>query len=393
MIEPPDDRPRVYYPELDGLRFVAFLLVFVFHGGIPQLAPAIDSAAGLIRGRGLPSPGPTIGRTVVANGWIGVQFFFVLSGFLITTLLLREEDRYGRISLKAFWARRILRIWPLYYLTVGLTFFVLPAIEGTFGSLDRRQVLPFLLFAGNWSMGLLGPPPRDEITVLWSVCVEEQFYLFCPLLVTWVAPRFRMGVVGVLMGLGILGRWFEARALVAGKITPLLFQFSTITHLDTLLAGVMLALVWPRRPRNGRRSAIVLQVLAISAFLAILATPGLARGSLFHLSADYCGIALASAAIVASAATGRGPMAGVLRYSRLVWLGTISYGLYMLHEVALRLQKRSFEAIGWFPNQEHLGPIAAFVLTVLLASASYYVVERPFLRLKKAFTRVPSRPV
>jgi peptidoglycan/LPS O-acetylase OafA/YrhL len=137
----PEAAERIYFPELDGLRFVAFMMVFLFHGGVPQ-----------------PIMSQLIGRRAAAalreNGGFGVQLFFILSGYLIATLLLREEARYGRISLRSFWIRRILRIWPLYYLVVAIGFGLIPAIEGqitTQGYRDmlRIHLIPFLAFLGN----------------------------------------------------------------------------------------------------------------------------------------------------------------------------------------------------------------------------------------------------
>src|SRR5262249_12513092 len=133
------------------------------------------------------------------NGGYGVQLFFILSGYLITTLLLREEVRYGPIALRAFWIRRILRIWPLYYLTLLIGFVVLPGLNGHLGTpgyrdMLRIHLLPFLGFLGNWSMALIGPLP-DWLSVLWSVCVEEQFYLIVPLFIAWVAARLRRPLV------------------------------------------------------------------------------------------------------------------------------------------------------------------------------------------------------
>ena len=245
---------RVYFPALDGLRFAAFGLVYLFHRGIPQVASALDSVSRRIDKR-LPTKGVapwSLGDSVLNNGWVGVQLFFILSGFLIATLLLREESRLGRIDLRAFWMRRILRIWPLYYLTVAITFFALPWLDGTWGSASTRSLwsqhlAPFLLFGGNWSMGLIGPVPYDAISILWSVCVEEQFYLFCPLLIAFVPAKGRIPLVVALMILGVVGRAATAMALERRLVTPILFQFSTITQLDTLLAGVLLALVRERR--------------------------------------------------------------------------------------------------------------------------------------------------
>src|SRR5262245_800948 len=124
----PEQAERVYFPELDGLRFVAFMMVYLFHGGVPSavLAQAIGSrAAGVFR----------------ENGGYGVQLFFILSGYLITALLLREEARYGRIALRAFWVRRILRIWPLYYLVILIGFVVMPGLNGQIGTPGYRDML------------------------------------------------------------------------------------------------------------------------------------------------------------------------------------------------------------------------------------------------------------
>ena len=115
---PPEAAQRIYFPELDGLRFIAFMMVYLFHGGISQgiVARLVGSrAAWALR----------------ENGRFGVQLFFILSGYLIATLLLREEASYGRISLRAFWIRRILRIWPLYYLIVAHRLFLHPRAPGS----------------------------------------------------------------------------------------------------------------------------------------------------------------------------------------------------------------------------------------------------------------------
>ncbi len=177
--ETPDQGERVYFPELDGMRFIAFLLVYLFHQGVPW--PVLSRLVGV-----------TLTRRLQENGGYGVQLFFILSGYLITTLLLREEVRYGRIALRAFWIRRILRIWPLYYLIVLIGFFVLPPLEPWFQLRDylsmlKIHLLPFALFLGNWSMVLVSPIPSDSLSVLWSVCVEEQFYLIVPLFIALVA--------------------------------------------------------------------------------------------------------------------------------------------------------------------------------------------------------------
>ena len=159
-----------------------------------------DSYSSSIKASPQPELAWLLGRTTAgalrANGWVGVQLFFVLSGYLITTLLLREEAAHGRVDLRAFWARRVLRIWPLYYLTLFLTFVLLPVWTGEAGTaggrvLWARHAPAFFTFGGNWSMAFLGPVGHDSQSVLWSVCVEEQFYLVVPLIVARLGGRLR----------------------------------------------------------------------------------------------------------------------------------------------------------------------------------------------------------
>jgi len=395
---PAEPGERDYFPELDGLRFVAFALVYLFHQGVPQWNSWVRSALGLVwtADRAAFEPGRELGYRIQANGWIGVQLFFVLSGFLITTLLLREERRYGRIDLRSFWVRRILRIWPLYYLVLFLAIIVLPWAEGMLGhegtlAFLRRQGVAFLAFLGNWSMGLMGPPPNDATSVLWSVCVEEQFYILCPLLLAFVPRRARVPLLVVLM-IGAVGLRYR---LAQRQPDSLLFSYSTLTHVDSLLGGVLLAflILHPGARHRLERFAGFLTWPVLLAFAWILTRPDLARGDVMRATWDYVAIWLATAGLIAVLVVRRrGWIHATLGYSRIVWLGKISYGLYMYHEIALWLGHRGFARMGWFPNKEILQTIACFALTVGLAAASYTLFERPFLALKRAWTRVPSRP-
>ena len=313
---------RFYAPELDGLRFVAFLLVFLFHGGIPQVAPAIDAVAHAV---GFTYPTPrggvpwSLGRVVVGNGWVGVQLFFILSGYLIASLLLREQARFGRVDLRAFWMRRILRIWPLYYLVMAIAFIVLPGLDrrpwsGSIWPLWKLHFVPFALFAGNWSMGLIGPVPWDALSVLWSVCVEEQFYLFVPLLIARVRPRGRVPAIVALMLCGMIGRRLLAGLLERRSITPILFQYATITHLDTLLSGVLLAvLLRGGLPRMGRVATAVLSAFATIGVVAILCRDDLAHGGAIERTWSFAAIWSVGVAVVAISADGTGPWCALLR--------------------------------------------------------------------------------
>lgn len=153
---------RFYVPELDFLRFVAFLAVFAFH---TRNYPAYAKFPAAIN---------SLMLTMESAGSFGVDLFFALSGYLITELLLREETSTGNINIRAFYLRRILRIWPLYFFFLGLAA-ALTKIdpEQHFG---LKYLAPFTLLSGNWAVILFGVP--DSVAnPLWSISMEEQFYL------------------------------------------------------------------------------------------------------------------------------------------------------------------------------------------------------------------------
>ncbi len=381
--EIPDKEERVYFPELDGLRFVAFMMVYLFHQGIPP-----ELLTRLI--------GHKAAGAILLNGGYGVQLFFILSGYLIASLLLREEARYGRISLQAFWVRRILRIWPLYYLVLLIGFFLLPALEREVGTLAysdlmRVHLVPFALFLGNWSMALVNPVPYDWISVLWSVCIEEQFYLFVPLLIALVAPRYRRWVVGVLIVVSIAIR----AVCVSYFSTHLMVVFNTFAQLDTLLSGVMLALVlgWDRNRPKLARWLRWLQWPLYALDRLGMSQGAMGQGSHWRQTWDFVWVWLCGLGVVVVAVWGNGWLRAALSYSRVVWLGKISYGLYMYHEIVLTEYRHYFFRMDWFPNKEELLSIATLAVTIALAAGSYYGFERRFLLLKRRWTRVASRPV
>ena len=163
---------KIYYPALDGLRFFAFFIVFLHHFYFNQS-----------------SNNPVINYFLVVinkNGWIGVDLFFILSGFLITTLLLKERGKFGKYSLKNFWIRRSLRIWPLYYLALLVGFFVLPFFYTKFFNADftgpfqkfqlETQLYWYLAFLGNWSVVFNKYSTFPNTAHLWTISLEEQFY-------------------------------------------------------------------------------------------------------------------------------------------------------------------------------------------------------------------------
>ncbi len=345
---------RFYLPQLDGLRFLAFAVVF-YHHFFPY---ARAENTWLV--------------AMAQAGRLGVDLFFVLSSFLITSLLLREKDERGQIDVGAFWTRRILRIWPLYF-----TFVICAAL---FERPAWWYLAGLLTFTMNWtSLAGFYPSVTDH---LWSISIEEQFYFGWPLLVLWVPRRWLPWVC-----LGMVAVSLTARLTLVSysfDVSEQAIWVNTLARLDPLAIGALIALAWARRPWTLPPSIQWLVLLGGWAALTVIHDRGLVPMPSMHQVWTY----LASAAIlglVVAATLGSGR--GVLTSRALVYLGRISYGLYVFHEPVLAGSPLHHWELPWFARL----PVA-FGLTVAIAALSYRLLEQPFLRLKERFTYVRSSP-
>jgi peptidoglycan/LPS O-acetylase OafA/YrhL len=212
-----------------------------------------------------------------------------------------------------------------------------------------------------------------------------------PLFIALVAPRLRRPLVLALIAGAIAVRgWCAQRSG-----SQLLIVYNTFAQFDTLLGGVLLAMLlgWDRDRPVLARWLRWLQWPLYVVFGWIMTWPHLGHGTNWHRTFDFVWVWLCGVGIVMVAVWGKGWLRSALSYPRIVWLGKISYGLYMYHEVALWAREWLIYRLPWFPNKEELLSLAALAMTILLAAASYYGYERRFLQLKRAWTRVPSRPV
>jgi peptidoglycan/LPS O-acetylase OafA/YrhL len=373
------DRRRFYCPELDGLRFYAFLGVFLCH-----VLP-LDNA--FYQNQHAPFPG--ICAALVRAGGAGVDLFFVLSSFLITTLLLKEREQTGTIRLRWFYFRRILRIWPLYFVVValGVLFAYLSRNSSFFyGNVDLpwKLVLGYVFFVANWLYCVVGPS-SSVCSPLWTVSIEEQFYFIWPAVMR-VASRRAIIIAGVVT-------FFAAIAgqlcFVALGTQSAFVYYSSVSRCNALALGILMALLVDSLPGlSGRQRGL----LVVAGLIGLVV--GSARPTDFYGYAsipmvfDRMLISLGSAAIFYGCLHSRSRL---VTGPWIVQLGRISYGLYMLHMVALLLSLSLLRpARGW----PLLGAKAVgLILTVLLAFASYRWLEAPFLRFKGRFAAVPSRPV
>jgi len=380
---------RAFFPALDGLRAIAFLLVFFQH------------------------------FYALPWGWTGVNIFFVLSGFLITGILFDTRDDPHRA--RNFYLRRTLRIFPLYYgIFLGLLllypifhwqwsayWLAWPLYLGNFlRVLSPTELVsnsPLNLAANAW----LGTPrlPNTQLYLghFWSLCVEEQFYLFWPWIVFWVRGRRPLiSICGVAVVLVLL-----LRIVAQHTAAPWLLKSSSLFHttpfeLDSLLLGGLLALLWRGAHRD--RLLAVGQILAALAGLVIIAylansihpsaTPNWRAAYQYpHWAATWgtSFVDLFAGALVLCCIQPTGWLVSFFSLRPLRWMGRISYGAYVFHDLLHDLYVHASIAIGRHSafcaiHKDEVTIVLALTSTFLVAWLSFRYFESPFLNLKERWT-------
>ncbi|EMY36018.1 acyltransferase domain-containing membrane protein [Arthrobacter crystallopoietes BAB-32] len=360
-------KPRRFLPEVQALRALAVLLVVIYHFQ-PGLLP---------------------------GGFVGVDVFFVISGFLITGHLLRELRRTGRVSLSSFWAARARRILPASLVLIAVvclaTFFLSPATQWErIGS----QALASTFYAQNWVLAveavdyMASGSSATALQHFWSLAVEEQFYLFWPLLVLAAAllarRRGRSMLAGILPALAVVAAaslafsiWFTATGNPAAYlITP--------TRIWELALGGLLAVVLRDPSRHPRLRTL----LALAGTGAIVAAALLYDGATSFPGAAALLPVLGAVAVIAAGRTaGAFSLHPVTDARPVQWLGNISYSLYLWH----------WPLVVWFRTLADRGPgplesVLLFGASLALAALSYYFVETP-VRRAGWLAQHPKRPI
>jgi peptidoglycan/LPS O-acetylase OafA/YrhL len=367
---------RFYRPELDALRFFAFLGVFIFHAA-PRTMDFYNAA-------GYPHWLSSLLISIFGVGAYGVDLFFALSAYLITSLLLRERFATGALDLRGFYLRRILRIWPLYLAFVAFAAIFAALVPGQ--HLPMRYVVGYSLLAGNWIYAFYGLP-ASFATPLWTVSIEEQFYLAWPLALRKAAVRTMAAIaVGLLVMANAWRVWLAVTAAPVERI-----EYNTFTRLDPIAFGILVALFAHKLPSFTRLQRVVLLCGGAVTWVAVFAftvTFDASTVTTWRMAVGHPFTALASVAVLLSVL---GSQHGFLRNKTLLYLGKVSYGLYVLHEFAHFCAIRVVHAST--PAMVVAQSIVGLALTIVLAAASYRWLESPFLRLKERFAHVQSRPV
>ena len=364
-----------YRPELDVLRFFAFLAVFLFHFNRP---------VELFVQHGIPRAIAVAATSLIESGVFGVDLFFVLSAYLITELLLREKDVCGALDVRGFYLRRILRIWPLYFFYIGLA--LIPALNPNH-AFTWRDAAAYLLLAGNWSVVAWGWPLHSIIGPLWTVSIEEQFYLMWPPIVHNLS-RNSLASAAIAM-LVVSNATRIAMIALHGGMNSV--WCNTLTRLDPIAAGILVAAVLrggiPTFDLGTRFGMLVAGTIPLALVANYWKIHEPERLEWIPTLVGFPVVAVSCTIIMLA-------VLGVpLRMPRsLLYLGKISYGLYVYHALGNVLSDMLIPVHTDF-LQLAFRPVSALAITMLLASVSYAVLEMPFLKLKRRFAHIESRPV
>jgi peptidoglycan/LPS O-acetylase OafA/YrhL len=361
----PGESGRGFYsPQLDGLRFWAAFLVLICHA--PKL------------------PWPLFAK-VQLYGWVGVDLFLCISAYLITRLILLEQERTGRFSLKSFYIRRALRIWPLYLGYVTL----IGGIAVVRGKLDAGAVLGWwlshLTFTNNLFTAIHGWTPISCTMHLWTISLEEQAYLVLPLLlIAHIATKpSTRSIIWLCVGSLVLLNFARLAFFLAGVGFPSVYVLPL--RGDAFILGSLAAILFSR---GWLKPGPWMVPAGAAAMCSVALFPPLEVMSSYHLI-GYTVTALGAAGIVFGSQSAWFDR-GLLASAPLRFLGKISYGIYIFHAGAIFAMWKIHR---WVPLSNLSLLLGAILLTLIIASASYHLFERPFLKLKQRFQHVESRPI
>ncbi len=360
----------MYFENLDGFRAIAAILVVLLHSTMYFAFPAgnYESLKNLISING-------------HGGELGVHFFFVLSGFLITYLLFNEQKKNGYINLGNFYARRILRIWPLYYVSLAVGFLLYPYLLSLSGRIHTEGVTKwmYVLFATNFDHIQHGPPLCAMLGVQWSVAVEEQFYLIWPVL---ILLTIRSNYLPLMLALMLIGSEYFFQDAPNFAVANYHF-FSCVRFLafGGLLAYLAFYKVSWVRYLMRKLDASTIAIIYVLAMLGFYFQNQLSAISLLYIPMMLLPYLFFGFIILEQNYSSRSPFK--MRSSQLLtWLGKISYGIYMTHMMAIYIVLALMpESADWVIPKI----LTTLLLAVFISALSYNYMESRFLKLKAKF--------
>lgn len=356
-----------YFPGIDGLRGIAVIAIILYHLN-PKWLP---------------------------GGFLGVDTFFIISGYIITVILLREYNKDERIDLVNFYQRRIRRLIPALLWMIMIVLMYSMLFERQIVHQLKHDVIAAIFYVSNWFYIYDGLDYFQSLEVrplqhLWSLAIEEQFYILFPVVLLWSMKRFeKMRIVQVVFGISLLSLLLMMILFDPAEGSARVY-FGTDTRLQSMLLGVMFAFIWnPDRMKESIPSSTrhVVDVIGVVSLIVLLLS--------FYLLSDTSevlfygglyGLGIVTLLIIGSVVVPGTWMASVVGHRSLVTVGQYSYSLYLWHYPAIVFMSMHYVKgqLPWFVY------IGAFIVTVAMAMISYHLIEEPFRKygLKGLLVRI-----
>lgn len=368
------EKKPVYFENLDGLRFLCFLSVFFFHSFHTESDSIKENSIYQF-----------VAYDLFGNGNLGVNFFFVLSGFLITYLLIEEKKSRG-IHIGKFWVRRILRIWPLYFACVFFGFVIFPILKSAFGQIPNETASPiyYFFFVNNFEFISKGLPDSSVLGVLWSIAIEEQFYFVWPIILTFIPVRHFWVVFCFI----IVSSWIFRGV----NDSHMMHEYHSLSCMgDLAIGGFGAWLLRYRRILIGIENLTKWLIILIY-FLFVVVFFFRSELLMFNSIVRICERSIVGVIIlmiILEQSYAKNSFFKMKNYPRATKLGKITYGLYCLHFVGILITTNLTKLLGFNNHLWQvllLDTVLALSISVGLAKVSFFYFESPFLKLKERFT-------
>ena len=367
---------KIYFENLNGLRFYCFLSVFFYHSFHTEIESIKSNDIYIF-----------LTKILFKNGNLGVNCFFVLSGFLITYLLLIEKTKYSNIKIWKFWVRRILRIWPLFYFCVFFGFIVFPEIKLAFNQMPNESAsyISYIFFINNFDILKNGFPDASILGVLWSVAVEEQFYFIWPLIIYALPIRLFWLPFLLIIFQTIVFRFFNINSLEQ-------LEYHSLSCIgDMAIGGLGAWLIFQKskiKEYITNFSKIKIFIIYSFLFFIYFFRKNICSFSNFILVIERTFIAIIFLFVILEQNYSRNSLFKFSKQKAFSKLGKITYGLYCLHFIGILISLQITKFWGLnnkFWHVVFLETTLALIISIIISYLSYQFYEKPFLKLKEKF--------
>jgi len=367
----------IQLPNLNGLRFFAALVVLISHVELIKSAMGLNNKFRLMERLNL--------------GGFGVYFFFVLSGFLITYLLLKEKERYNSISVKDFYLRRILRIWPLYYLIFLIGFFILPHLSiiklnfysDHFLKYFNENLILYLFILPNLAFSIFSAVPH--IGQSWSIGVEEQFYLFWPLIIKKLKPTLKLILI-ILFSIIILKLLFFIISSNFSNFREILIfkKFIAMSKFESMIIGAFGAIILFEK--HDKLLSIFLNKKLF--YFSVLCFFPLNYFLFYNVLQNGIHVIISFMFLVIILNLVHNPKYKTLFENKILnYLGSISYGIYMYHLIVIPFVIAFFKTINDNVLFNFSVYLFSIIFSILISGFSFKYFESYFLSIKKKYEK------